>query len=127
MLWLTIFSRKPMADHKIIPELFWSYRELFTGDPHGKQAVIQNLKNIVSFMPIGFLIPNVFKKKKWFFTVFLGFALSALIEASQYIFKLGWCEPDDVICNTLGTFLGWVCSNKRKILLMRAQEFIRRP
>lgn len=29
------------------------------------------------------------------------------IEASQYIFNLGWCEIDDVISNTAGAVIGF--------------------
>ena len=34
-------------------------------------------------------------------------ALSAAIEISQYIFTLGLCELDDVICNTVGAVIGF--------------------
>lgn len=32
---------------------------------------------------------------------------SAIIEATQYIFNLGWCELDDVISNTAGALVGF--------------------
>ena len=34
------------------------------------------------------------------------------IELTQYIWMLGWCEIDDVICNILGAVIGfwlWLC------------------
>jgi glycopeptide antibiotics resistance protein len=30
------------------------------------------------------------------------------IELIQFIWMLGWCEIDDVICNTLGAVLGFL-------------------
>ena len=30
-----------------------------------------------------------------------------VIEAVQYVFNLGWCEIDDVICNVLGAAIGF--------------------
>ena len=32
---------------------------------------------------------------------------SAVIEITQYIFNLGWCEVDDVISNTVGALAGF--------------------
>lgn len=37
----------------------------------------------------------------------LGFIMVQGIEASQYIFNLGWCEIDDVISNTAGAVIGF--------------------
>lgn len=34
---------------------------------------------------------------------------STIIEATQYIFNLGWCELDDVITNTAGALFGFGC------------------
>ena len=36
----------------------------------------------------------------------IGLLLSAGIEYTQYRFALGVAETDDVICNTLGVFIG---------------------
>lgn len=41
--------------------------------------------------------------------VFLGFSVSVLIEFIQYVFHCGWCDIDDVLSNTLGVILGWIC------------------
>lgn len=37
----------------------------------------------------------------------LAFMTSAIIEITQYIFNLGWCELDDVISNTAGALVGF--------------------
>ncbi len=35
-----------------------------------------------------------------------GFSLSVLAEISQFVFKLGIFEVDDIIANTIGTCIG---------------------
>ena len=55
--------------------------------------------NILLFVPLGLLIGG----KKG---IAAGFVLSAGIEAAQYVFRLGYCEADDVLNNTLGAALG---------------------
>lgn len=55
--------------------------------------------NILLFIPVGFLIGG------WKGLV-IGFALSCSIEAVQYFGRLGYCEVDDVVNNTIGTGIG---------------------
>lgn len=63
--------------------------------------------NIVLFMPMGFLLPVIWKEyrsvKK---TVFIGFLISVIIELLQ-MFTYRLTDVDDLITNTLGTFLGY--------------------
>lgn len=105
--WITL-HRKPGEERQFQPEMFWSYRMWLRGDPKGKDAVVQNLNNILLFVPFGLLFP----KKNWT-SVLIGAAVfSIIIEVSQWIFKLGLAEFDDVISNTLGVAIGfifWLC------------------
>ena len=65
--------------------------------------------NIILFIPFGFLLPYIAPKLK-FKTIFLmGFACSCTIEIIQLIAKWGCCDIDDVINNTLGTCIGYLC------------------
>lgn len=73
-------------------------------------AYIKNtILNILLFMPMGFLLPAVWKEyrpiKK---TVFMGLLISVIIELLQ-IFTFRLTDIDDLITNTLGTFLGYYC------------------
>ncbi len=65
--------------------------------------MLQNLQNILFFVPFGILFPAW----KWKAVLISAFAFSVLIEAAQYVFGLGLCELDDVICNTLGAMIGY--------------------
>ena len=39
--------------------------------------------------------------------MFIGFELSLMVELSQLILKVGSCDVDDVLLNTLGCCLGY--------------------
>ena len=103
---ITLFSRTPgtyaavltpfaaLAAARQQPEL---YREM--------------LMNVFLFFPLGLTLSNALPRRwnRWLrigVTTFVGCLLSAGIEYAQYRFCLGMAETDDVICNTLGAFLG---------------------
>ena len=69
------------------------------------------LMNVFLFFPLGLTLSNALPRKwhRWgriILTTFVGCALSAGIEYAQYRCALGLAETDDVICNTLGAFIG---------------------
>lgn len=67
------------------------------------------LGNIIMFIPLGFFIPIIWKRKRSLIkVVFLGFFLSLCIELSQFLFTHRVANIDDVILNTFGTWIG-VC------------------
>lgn len=70
---------------------------------------ITEFENVVLFMPLGFLVPFVWKYFRGIFrTVLIGFTVSVLIEITQLYTERGYCDIDDVILNTIGTFLGYI-------------------
>lgn len=69
------------------------------------------LMNVFLFFPLGLTLSNALPRKwhRWLriiLTTLVGCALSAGIEYAQYRCALGLAETDDVICNTMGAFLG---------------------
>ena len=106
ILYATILTRTPGVSEAILtpfasltaarvqPEL---YREM--------------LMNVFLFFPLGLTLSNALPRKwhRWLriiLTTLIGCILSAGIEYAQYRCALGLAETDDVICNTLGAFLG---------------------
>lgn len=106
ILYATILTRTPgvpavilapfaaLAAARIQPEI---YREM--------------LMNVFLFFPLGLTLSNALPRKwhRWgriIFTTLIGCILSAGIEYAQYCCALGMAEVDDVICNTLGAFIG---------------------
>ncbi|MBQ4284047.1 MAG: VanZ family protein [Lachnospira sp.] len=77
----------------------------------GFTAVMLNLVgNIVAFMPFGFCLPMLSDRRTGLLkvTVF-SFALSLAIELMQLVTRVGSCDVDDLILNTLGGVLGYAC------------------
>ena len=75
------------------------------------EAYRELLMNIFLFFPFGLTLSNALPQSwgRWRrigLTVTIGLLLSAGIEYTQYRFALGVAETDDVICNTLGVFIG---------------------
>ena len=80
------------------------------------------LMNVFLFFPLGLTLSNVLPQKwhRWLriiLTTLVGCALSAGIEYTRYRCALGLAETDDVICNTLGAFIG-----STSLLIARAIE-----
>lgn len=76
-------------------------------------AYIKNtLLNILLFIPMGFLIPAIWKNcRSVKTTVFMGSALSVSIEILQ-IFTFRLTDIDDFITNTAGTIIGYYLSKR---------------
>lgn len=70
-------------------------------------ALVEWLSNVVMFLPLGFLVAQLFKKWRILKTTTLGFALSAAIESAQLVFfAQRSASVLDVLANTLGTLVG---------------------
>lgn len=65
--------------------------------------------NIMLFLPLGLSLPFALPEKlraKPVLTIGFAIILSVIIECIQCAFKIGMCEIDDVIMNTLGAAIG---------------------
>lgn len=70
--------------------------------------IVNNIGNIVLFMPLGFLLPVTFSNMKKLFSVTIfGFCLSFTIETIQWFMENRWSDVDDLLLNTIGTMLGF--------------------
>jgi glycopeptide antibiotics resistance protein len=76
----------------------------------GWSNVLLNLAgNVIGFMPFGMLLPVFWKNARGLFRVaLLSFEVSALVEFSQLMFRVGCFDVDDMILNTLGGCLGYL-------------------
>lgn len=106
ILYATILTRTP-GDYKPILTPFAT----FTAALQQPELYREMLMNIFLFFPLGLTLSNALPQKwhRWvriILTTLIGCILSAGIEYAQYRYALGLAEVDDVICNTLGTFLG---------------------
>ena len=106
ILYATILTRTP-GDYKPILTPFAT----FTAALQQPELYREMLMNVFLFFPLGLTLSNALPRKwhRWgriFLTTLVGCVLSAGIEYTQYRYALGMAEVDDVICNTLGAFIG---------------------
>lgn len=95
---------------------FGNAEGFFSWFMRGSWPITILILNILLYYPLGYLLPILFPKLRPKHVVLIGCFCSIFTEATQYLLKLGWCETDDVIHNTLGTAIGvWVwCLQLRK-------------
>ncbi len=75
-----------------------------------KDIVIIVVGNIVMFIPFGFLgwiFPKLRDLKSLVFTFIPAITI---VEGLQYFTRMGIFEVDDILLNTFGVYLGWLCS-----------------
>ena len=106
ILFATILTRTP-GDYEVILTPFAT----FTAARQQPELYREMLMNVFLFFPLGLTLSNALPRKwhRWLriiLTTLVGCALSAGIEYVQYRYALGMAEADDVICNTLGAFVG---------------------
>ena len=82
---------------------FWSYAKFDQADIRW-----QVYMNVFLFIPFGFMLPWCSEKlQRLWKIVLIAAVFSALTEVTQYFFRIGLCETDDVIHNTLGAVIGY--------------------
>ena len=83
--------------------LFWSYARFDQADIRW-----QVYMNVFLFLPFGFMLPwTSVRLQRWWKVLLIAAVFSALTEAAQYFLRIGLCETDDVIHNTLGAVIGY--------------------
>ena len=78
---------------------FWSYSR--------PDLFVENLMNVVVFIPVGLLLGIAFKQMTWWKALLIGCGISVTIETLQFFLMRGFSEVDDVMHNTMGCLLGW--------------------
>ena len=106
ILYATILTRSAG-----VPEAILTPFASLTAARQQPEIYREMLMNIFLFFPLGLTLSNALPQKwhRWLriaLTTLIGCILSAGIEYAQYRCALGMAETDDVICNTLGAFLG---------------------
>ena len=85
-------------------ERFWRYREQL-----GLMSYINLFGNVLIFVPFGFMEPLASKKRSFWATLIDGCLVSLAVEIFQFITKVGRFDVDDLMLNTTGVALGYVC------------------
>jgi glycopeptide antibiotics resistance protein len=103
VLCITIFYREETFEKRYYLQPLWSYGVLYN------KLLAQIIMNVFLFIPIGFLVGGALKKKHLWNALGFGFVLSLFIEVTQLISTRGVFNVDDIIHNTLGCVIGFIC------------------
>ncbi len=66
--------------------------------------------NSVAFIPLGFFISILFAENNFVKTMSLSLIVILIIELTQYIFKIGFFDIDDIFLMTCGALIGYLIS-----------------
>ena len=65
--------------------------------------------NIIGFLPLGFLLPFVNARNRFFLrTLLICFYVAMTVEVIQLVFHVGCFDVDDILLNTIGGALGYL-------------------
>ncbi|WP_051259545.1 VanZ family protein [Epilithonimonas tenax] len=108
LLFFISFRNSDSSHFSIKPIPFDTIDEYFIVITYSKIDFFKNIiGNIFLFSPYGFLgilYPKL-KKVGWFILTF--FVIINIVEFSQFYFKRGFADVDDVILNTTGALVGY--------------------
>ena len=89
---------------------FWSYDR--------PALLVENIMNVVVFVPVGILLCVAFKQMTWWKALLIGCSISITIEALQFYFMKGFSEVDDVMHNTVGCLIGWCMMKGSRLMVI---------
>ena len=93
---------------------FWSYDR--------PELLVENIMNVVVFIPVGLLLGIAFKQMTWWKALLIGCSISVTIEALQFWFMKGFSEVDDMMHNTVGCLMG--CCMVKGLRLMTCWNYL---
>ena len=99
-------------------QLFYSY----FNDYANHYLLIDNLMNVVVFIPIGLLMPICLQRILWWHILLFGCGLSLSIEILQYVLVRGNANVDDIMHNTLGCLIGYGIAHAIVMFLNREKH-----
>ena len=118
LLWITLFSRVGY-NYRGFYQPFWSIIEIINGN---RRVLIESVGNTALFIPFGVLCRRLFGLKRRH-VIILGLCVSLLIECSQWLFRLGFFEIDDIVNNSIGAAVGALILTAGKNVISRKDMF----
>lgn len=119
ILRMTILFRVPTI-RRYDARLFWALQELAEKNPECWEDSGLYLKNVLLFIPFGYLL-SIVTNLKYKTIALIGLGLSLGIELLQYFFAIGLAELDDLIANTIGTAIGYWARKKQIIFKVKKE------
>ena len=104
---LTLLSRKPGSHTEITLSLLEPFQRAARQNDYARQLE-GLLLNILLFLPLGYLLPQVFRKIKCWQVLLIGAVFTIIIELCQLVFRMGWFDVNDLFYNFIGVLAGWL-------------------
>ena len=82
--------------------------EYLDGEKTFKFLAVNYIGNILLFIPIGLILPAIFKKLTILKVLLIGLGITIAVELSQHLLGKGYADIDDVIMNVVGVLIGAV-------------------
>ena len=119
--YITLFSREEGHSRAILLR-FDSISEAIS--KHSLEPLRHVFLNAIMFIPIGFFLPLIDHDNLNHFMYVgpMGLMITTLIEATQMFLKIGQCDIEDIVANTLGALLGLVAYKVFRIFVPREEE-----
>jgi glycopeptide antibiotics resistance protein len=87
--------------HTILPQLL--------GHNNRVMAKVNLLGNVLPFLPVGFLVPMIFRTMTWSTAIVLALGTGLLMEVLELVFRVGIFDVDDILLNAFGVCIGFAC------------------
>ena len=117
LIWVAFLIRRPYAAVRVVFDPFHALKLFLKNLQSGKGLKMGFLEgaalNLLMFVPAGYLLPVLRREvDSWWKAALWGFCLSLVIELLQLVTRLGMFDLDDLMNNTLGAVVGWLCAKK---------------
>ena len=109
VLAITNLFRVPGTSLQYKPLPGWSYIEII--ENKNIFLFFENLANVLVYFPVGYFCTRTLYGKKYFIVVMI-ILVPFFMELTQFLFRLGLFEWDDLFHNILGEGLGFFCCKR---------------
>lgn len=114
LVYVAFMIRAPYAVPRIVFEPFHALKlflkDMNTAPSRGLGFLEGAVLNLLIFVPVGYLVPVLWNRVNRLWEVLLlGFCLSLGVELLQLVTLRGMFDLDDLMNNTIGAAVGWVC------------------
>lgn len=117
---ITTIARTPGGSRNYNISLFHTLREAGHDIRYSAKMIFFNLSLL---FPMGVLLPAALEYRcRLWDILFLAFLVSFSIECTQYLFRLGLMETDDLIYNCTGAAAGYLLSLLLKWIFSRKRQ-----
>jgi len=79
----------------------------FSGEPTWNIAIRNLGGNIILFIPLGFFVPLLRRSSTWTSVLVAALIISAVVEITQGVFRVGVVDVDDILLNVFGAIFGY--------------------